>query len=145
MTSFSALIATHAILTTIGYAGLIATNLWLLLLCRVAEPAIVAQAVSTWRALARVFGPMLGAGVLLGFGLAAVAHVSLSSLWLVITYGLVFVAIGVQASVMVPWQLRADAILASGGAVSTRPVAIVLAVFCVAYVGILSLMLLRPV
>lgn len=145
MTYFSALIATHAVLTTIGYAGLIATNLWLLALCRVADPVIVAQAISAWRALVRIFGPTLGVGVLLGFGLAAVAHVSFGSLWLVITYALVLVAIGVQASIMVPWQLRANAILAGGGAISTRPVAIVVTVFCIAYAGTLSLMLLRPV
>lgn len=51
---------------------------------------------------------------------------------------------GIQAAVMMPWQLHASATLARGGTVSTRSVAIVLSTSCVVYALIVTLMLLRP-
>jgi hypothetical protein len=57
---------------------------------------------------------------------------------------LVVVAIVAQARVMIPWQLAANAAIARGERVSTRTVTIVLSIFSVAYVAIVTLMLLRP-
>ena len=144
MTAFSALILTHVILATSGLAGLIATNAWLLALCRSSDATTVAAGVHTWRRLMRVFGPLLGAGILAGFALAFAMSQSLAAAWLIATYALILLMLGVQAAVMVPWQINASATLARGGAVSTRSVAIVLATSCVVYAGIVSLMLLRP-
>jgi hypothetical protein len=144
MTAFAALTVTHVILATAGFAGLIATNVWLLALCRTGEAAMVTAALRTWRGLMRLFGPLLGAGVLAGFALALAIGQSLAAAWLIATYGLILVMMAVQAAVMVPWQLNASATLARGGAVSTRSVAIVLSTSCVAYAAIVTLMLLRP-
>lgn len=141
---FPALIATHAVLTTAGYAGLIVTNAWLLMLCRDADGSVIVAAVNTWRRMVRIFGPLLGVGMLAGFALALLMGMPLSAAWLIATYVLVLVAFGAQGALMVPWQLRAQALIARGATLSARPIAATLALFCVAYAGILSLMLLRP-
>ena len=140
----SALIAAHVTFTTAGYVGLIATNFIVLILCRSSEPAVVLQAVRAWRGSARVFGPLLGIGVLLGLWLAGLTHVGLLSLWLVITYALIVLALGAQAALMIPWQSRAQNAAAAGKSISTRPIVVVLAVFTIAYLSIILLMLLQP-
>jgi hypothetical protein len=139
----SSLIVAHVILTSAGYVGLIAANTWLLLLCRRRDVGLVLAAVSTWRTAARIFGPLLGLGLLLGFWLATIVGVGLGSLWLLWTYGLIVVALGAQAAIMIPWQLRAEGVVRNGGQVSLRPIASVLAVFSIAYVSIVALMVLR--
>lgn len=141
---FPPLAAAHAILTTSGYVGLIAINAWLATLCRNADAAVVLAGVTAWRRLVRVFGPLLGLGVLAGFALAIMMGMPLTAGWLVATYALIVVALGVQAALMVPWQVRAQATVASGAPLSTRPVVATLVVFSVAYVVILTLMLWRP-
>src|ERR1700729_756317 len=139
-----AMIASHAILTTLGFGGLIATNAWLLLLVRDGDPAAASAGIRTWRRAMRLFGPALGLGILAGFALALTMGMPLGAAWLVATYALIVLLMGAQASVMVPWQLRADAAIARGEGLSTRAIVIVLTVAYVAYAGILSLMLLRP-
>jgi hypothetical protein len=141
---FPALIATHVILATSGYAGLIVTNAWLLMLCRNADGSVIVAAVNGWRRMVRIFGPLLGVGMLAGFALALLMGMPLSAAWLIATYVLVLIALGAQAALMVPWQRRAQALIVRGAALSTRPIAATLALFCVAYAGILSLMVLRP-
>ncbi len=64
---YQSLVTAHVILTTKGYVGLIAANLWLLQLCRGRRTEIMMEAISVWRRSARFFGPLLGIGVLLGF------------------------------------------------------------------------------
>ncbi len=137
------LIVTHVVLTTTGYLGLTADSLWLFLLC-LSPAGVEAEAIHTWRRLARIFGPLLGVGTLMGFWLAAMAGISLASPWLVATYAVVVLALGAQALIMIPWQVRADGILSQGGKVRTLPVIIVLVVLFVTYTAILSLMLLKP-
>lgn len=65
-------------------------------------------------ATARVFGPVLGAGVLAGFALALLTGMPLNALWLVATYALIVLALAVQAAIMVPWQLRFERTRNSG-------------------------------
>ncbi len=141
---FTALLAAHVILARAGYAGLIATNVWLLALCSSREAATVRDAVITWRNTARIFGPILGAGMLVGFGLAPVSGTPLSAHWLIAAYALVFLALGAQAAIMVPWQLRAEGALARGEALARGPIVTVIAAFTLAYVAIASLMVIRP-
>jgi hypothetical protein len=141
---FPPLVATHAILTTSGYVGLIAINAWLATLCRNADAAVVLAGVNAWRRLVRVFGPLLGLGVLAGFAIAIMMGMPLTAAWLVATYVLIVVALGAQAALMVPWQARTQATVASGARLSTRPIVATLVVFSVAYCGILWLMLMRP-
>lgn len=134
----------HILFVMTGYAGLIAANAWLLSLCRSNEPATVAAGVRTWRILARVFGPLLGLGVLAGFALAVNMGFPLTALWLVIAYGLIVVGLATQAAIMVPWQLRAESTIANGGVLSVRPIVVVLTVLTLAYAAIASLMVVRP-
>jgi uncharacterized membrane protein len=143
-TFYPALIVAHVILTTFGYVGLIATNAYLLLFFRNGDAAALASGIQTWRRAARIFGPTLGLGILAGFGLAIVIGMPLGAAWLIATYVLIVVVLAVQATVMVPWQLRAGAAIGRGELVSTQPVALVLSLGCVAYVAIVTLMLLRP-
>ena len=144
MNWYAVVIVTHVVLTTSGYVGLIATNAWLLALCRKGDGTSVSTGVHAWRAMARVFGPLLGLGVLAGFVVAIIMGVPLTAGWLVATYALIVLALVGQGAMMVPWQRRAEAALAAGGSLSTRPIAGTLMLFCVAYVGILWLMILRP-
>lgn len=139
------LIVIHVVLTTAGYVGLIAANAWLLLLCASREPGTITAGVRVWRRLARVFGPVLGAGMLAGFALAIVMSMPLNALWLVATYALIVLAMAVQGAIMVPWQLRFERTGGSGAPAPTRPIVAVLSALTIAYIGIASLMLLRPV
>ncbi|HEY6326642.1 MAG TPA: hypothetical protein VIW73_09060 [Candidatus Cybelea sp.] len=141
---FPPVVAAHVILTTLGYAGLIATNAWLATLCRNADGAVVLAGVKAWRKLVRVFGPLLGLGVLAGFALALEMGTPLTAGWLVITYALIVVALGAQAVLMVPWQVRAETSIASGAPLTTRPIVATVWIFSFAYVAILTLMLWRP-
>jgi hypothetical protein len=134
----------HVLCTTIGYVGLIAANVWLLLFLRRQHPEMVIGAIGVWRRSAQFFGLLLGVGVLLGFGLAAIVRAPLASPWLLATYALVVLALGTQAAIMVPWQLRANAILTRGDKAPMGPVVIVLVVLLLSYATMLSLMLLRP-
>jgi hypothetical protein len=141
---FPLAVSAHVILTTLGYAGLIAGNAWLAALCRNADGAVVLAGVKVWRRLVRVFGPLLGLGVLAGFALALKMGTPLAAGWLVITYALIVVALGAQAALMVPWQVRAEAAIASGAPLTARPIVATVWIFSLAYVGILTLMLWRP-
>jgi hypothetical protein len=140
----SSVLVAHVSFTTIGYVGLIAANVWLLRLCRQQHVSAVLEAVSTWRATAQIFGPMLGVGALLGFWLAALLQEPLGSRWLLLTYGLIVLSLGTQAAIMIPWQVRATELVPQGVPVSHQPIAIVLSVLLAAYVSIAGLMLIRP-
>lgn len=140
----SALLIAHIVLVMTGYAGLIASNAWLLMLCRNANAQDVVRAIRAWRNLARTFGPVLGIGVLAGFALAVRVGMPLTALWLIITYALVVLALGAQAAIMVPWQLRVESIAAGGGTPSIAPIVTVLSVLTAVYIAIASLMVLRP-
>jgi hypothetical protein len=143
MTTFQALTVAHMLLTMGGYAGLIATNAWLLLLFRSGETAVVVSAMRTWQRAARIFGPLLGLGVLIGFATALVSGISLVAPWLIVTYALLMLVLVGHAALMVPLNLRVNAI-ASGNSVSTRPIALAISLLLVGYVCIPALMFVRP-
>jgi hypothetical protein len=144
MTTFAGLVTAHAILATLGFVGLIATTVMLLLQCRQFGPDAVIRAIRTWRASARIFGPVLGLGLLVGLWLALAAHISLTSSWLLMAYALIVLAMTAQAGIMIPWQRRAQRAVEAGALVSTRGIVTVVVVFTVAYVGLILLMLVRP-
>lgn len=144
MPVYSSLVVIHAIFTTLGYVGLIATNACLLLFIRDGEAPALRTAIGTWRRAVRIFGPVLGLGILAGFALAVTMGFSLVAGWLVATYVIVAIVMAAQAAVMVPWQFRAEAAIEEGAPISTRPVVLVLSLGCLAYIAILTLMLLRP-
>jgi hypothetical protein len=144
MTYLAALIAGHAILATLGFAGLIATNVGLLMSYRFGAAAIPA-AIGMWRRSVRIFGPLLGAGMLAGIFLATQVGVSLTSLWLLVAYALILATIAAQAGIMIPWQFRALKAAQAGATVSTTAISAAIAVFTCTYIGIMLLMLVRPI
>lgn len=133
----------HVLLTMGGYAGLIATNACLLLLCRTGDATLIAKGVRIWQSTGRIFGPLLGLGVLLGFATAGASGISLLSPWLVATYTLILIVIGGQAALMVPFNVRARR-LANGETVSTAPIALAISLLTVGYICIPALMFVRP-
>ncbi len=139
-----ALTVAHVTLAMAGYVGLIATNAWLLLLARNPNAETVFSALRAWRRLERIFGPLLGAGLLAGIALAVVSGFSLTSAWLLTVYGLILGTLAIQAAIMVPWQLRAERVVESGAQLSTRPIVLVVVTFSVAYLTIATLMFARP-
>lgn len=139
-----ALLLTHVLLATSGYVGLIAANVYLLFVTGNRDANAVAAGLTAWRKSTRIFGPLLALGVLLGFGLAAIFHISLLSTWLVITYVLVVAALGIMGGVMVPWQIRSDRSLAAGVLPPLLPVRVVLTSLAVIYTAIIGLMIARP-
>ncbi|HTU81759.1 MAG TPA: hypothetical protein VMF61_06495 [Candidatus Acidoferrales bacterium] len=143
MTTIPLLVA-HVLLVTAGYGGLIAADAYLLFLSASRDAEAVLAGVRAWQRTARVFGPMLGLGVLCGIGLALTLQVPPASLWLVWTYVLVIAAIAVQALVMIPWQRRAAGALAGGTMPSLGVVRVALVALAVFYSAIMTLMLVRP-
>jgi len=141
---FYAVLVGHVLLTTAGYGGLIATTAYMLFVAGVHEPQTVRAALAGWQRSARIFGPLLGLGLLLGFSLAGMLHVPLGSAWLLVTYVLVAVAMGVQAGVMVPWQIRSGRNLAGEALPSLKGPRFVLVTLSVIYTAIVGLMIVRP-
>jgi hypothetical protein len=141
---FYALLVAHVLLTTAGYMGLIAANAYLLFSGGIRDAQDMREALAIWRRSVRAFGPLLGVGVLVGFGLAVMLHVPLGSTWLVVTYVFIVVAMGIQGGVMVPWQIRAGRNLATGTLPALGSVRLVLATLSVVYTAIIGLMIVRP-
>lgn len=139
-----ALLLTHVLFATAGYVGLIAANVYLLFVTGNRDVNAIVAGLSAWRKSTRIFGPLLALGVLVGFGLAAMFHVSLISTWLVITYVLVVAALGIMGGVMVPWQIRSDRSLAAGVIPPLLPVRVVVTSLAVIYTAIIGLMIARP-
>lgn len=134
------IIVLHVTLTTAGFIGLIAANAWLLVLCSAPNPPADA-ALKTWRRVAQIFGPMLAVGVLCGFAVSILLGIPLTEPWLVATYILSAVALAAQLGIMIPWHLRADKILASGGHIATRPIVVVLWTLSIVYVSLITVMM----
>lgn len=138
------LLVVHALFTTAGYCGLIAVNAYFLLIGASNDPAAIRAALVAWRTAARIFGPMLLLGIVLGFALAQLLHVSLTAMWLLVTYALVVVSIAVQAAIMIPWQVRSSRSLEAGTVPPMTPARIVLTSLSTVYTAIVALMLTRP-
>lgn len=135
---------THVLLTTIGFVGLIATNASLAVICIGGTVETVGAAVVAWRKSSRLFGPLFAAGVLFGFAVANAMGLSLASRWIIITYILIVVAIGVQLGIMLPWQLRSNRTLPQGAVQSNVPVITASVLLCLSYCLIVGVMLFRP-
>src|ERR1700736_95685 len=100
------LLALHVCCTTLGLGGLVCANVLLALVAGGADAPALARMVRVTLLANRIFGGLLGAGVLLGLATVGAEHVRVNSTWLVITYALVVLGIAFQAAVAIPWQLR---------------------------------------
>lgn len=136
--------ALHVCLTTMGLGGLVSANAFLAAMSG-SDREQFRRGVGYSLTLNRVFGPMLGLGILLGVGLIVTARLSPTTGWLLTAYALVVAGIAFQAAVAVPWQLRAmrpgDATTA---AIDRRTPLLIAAVFALDFVAIVFVMVLKP-
>lgn len=144
MTLFWILLVAHVLLTTAGYAGIIATHAYMLYVRRSQNLDAIRAGLSAWRNAAQTFGPLLGIGVLIGFGLAGAMHVPLLSRWLIIAYILVALALATQAGVTIPWQLRSARAVEAGAVPAMGPIRFAVVWMSLIYTALLIVMLARP-
>jgi Predicted integral membrane protein (DUF2269) len=148
MTTAALLIAAHIICTTLGYGGLIAANVALAFVARRGEPHSTAAAVGAVLGIERLFGPLLGVGVLLGMAILAALHLPGSAPWLIVTYVVIVAGIVLQGAVAVPFHLRylraaeSGAVLAGENA--ARTAAWIAVAFAAMFVLLVTLMVARP-
>jgi hypothetical protein len=142
------LIAAHVICTTLGHAGLVCCNVWIAVLARPQAAGISGETVRTSLLMNRVFGPLLGAGIVFGFVVAAASRISPFAPWLVLTYAAIALALALQAAIGIPWHLRTLRAISEANvpavAVDTRAPVLVAGGFVAAYVTIVLLMVVRP-
>lgn len=144
MTLYWILLISHVLLTTAGYAGIIATHAYMLYVSRSQNIDAVRAGLTAWRNSAQTFGPLLGVGVLVGFGLACAMHVPLLSRWLIIAYVLVALALATQAGVTIPWQLRSTRALEAGTIPAMGAIRFAAVWMSLVYTALLVVMLARP-
>jgi hypothetical protein len=149
MTTPSALlIAAHVICTTLGYSGLIVGNVALAVVARRGETQSTAVAFQAVVAIERLFGPLLGIGVLLGMGTVAALHLPGSAPWLIVSYVLIVIGLALQGAVAIPFHLRylraseSGAVLAHDNA--ARTATWIASAFAAMFVLLVTLMVARP-
>jgi hypothetical protein len=137
------LLALHICCTTLGLGGLVCANTLLAVAAGRAEPPLFRSIVSLSLLLNRIFGGLLGAGILLGFATMGSAHVPATATWLVVAYLLVISGIVFQAAVAIPWHLR---VLGSAMPAPdpTRPARLIAAAFLVQFVLLVADMVVKP-
>ena len=138
------LLAAHICCTTLGLGGLVSANGTLAAVAANAHGDAFRRGVGYSLALNRVFGPLLGIGILIGFALMAAAGIAASSRWLLIAYALVVAGIAFQASVAVPWQRRALAADPDDAAIDRRTPLLAAGIFALDFVAIVFVMVLKP-
>lgn len=134
----------HVLLTTVGYAGLIASNAWLLLYISQGVQKAAFEVVRAWRSTTRLFNAAVGLGVVFGFGAAGITHASLTSTWLIWTYLFMIAGMAAQMALLVPSQRRAERQTQPVQRLA-KPVIAALLALTLAYAAIISLMVNRPV
>jgi hypothetical protein len=107
ITGFGLLLAAHVFCTTLGYAGLACINIWLAGVSRTGDASAIAIAARSSLQVERIVGPILGAGIVLGFAVAAIAHIPLTMGWLIAAYVLIALGGATQALLAVPWHVQA--------------------------------------
>jgi predicted integral membrane protein DUF2269 len=144
----TALVAAHVTCTTLGYGGLISANLWLALVARSREQAVMASALRATEIVVRIFGPLLGVGILFGAATMGAMRVPASSSWLVATYVVIVLALAVQVTIAIPWYRRTSRSLTSASpaavAVDVRVPAFVAAAFAFSLALVVTLMVAKP-
>ena len=135
--------AAHICFTTLGLGGLVATNAFLASMAGTDRDTF-RRGVGFSLALQRIFGPMTGIGILLGFAVMGIARISATAGWLLLAYALVVAGIVFQGAVAVPWQLRALRSNDAGATVDQRTPQLIAAVFGLNFVAIVFVMVLKP-
>lgn len=137
------LLALHVCCTTLGLGGLVCANVLLALIAGRVDALALARIAGFTLLANRIFGGLLGAGVLLGLATMGVAHVPPNAAWLVITYVLVVLGIGFQAAVAIPWQLR---VIRAPDSVASpaRTARVIAAAFALQFVLLVFVMVVKP-
>jgi hypothetical protein len=142
------LIAAHVICTTLGYGGLIVGNVALAFVARRGETQATAAAFGAVVGIERLFGPLLGVGVLLGIGILAALHLPGSAPWLIVTYLVIVVGLVLQGAVAVPFHLRYLRAAENGAVLpdehAARTATWIAAAFAAMFVVLVTLMVARP-
>jgi hypothetical protein len=143
MTLMLWLVALHVCCTTLGLGGLVCANVLLALTAGGADAPSLTRMAGVSLLGNRIFGGLLGAGVLLGLATMGAEHVPANATWLVLTYALIVLGIAFQAAVAVPWQLR---IVRSAETVTApaRTARLIAAAFLLQFVLIVFVMVVKP-
>ena len=139
----AALLAAHVVCVTLGYSGLIISNVLLAITARTRDTAAFGTTVRSSLMISRTFGPLLGVGVLMGFAVMGVMGIPASSAWLIATYVLIVLALALQGAVATPWHIRALRTTPENVgtvALDARTPALVATGFVIAFVLIVTLM-----
>ncbi len=147
-TPSSLLIAAHVICTTLGYSGLIVANFALAVVARRQEAQSTAAAFGAVVTIERLFGPLLGVGVLLGIATLVALHLPGSAPWLIVTYVVIVVGLALQGAVAVPFHLRhlraAETGATFAGEDAARTATWIAIAFAAMFVLLVTLMVARP-
>ena len=147
-TGVSALVAAHVIFTTLGYSALIVANVSVALRARESQRPAWTDALRTAITISRIFGPLLGIGILLGIAAVFATHLPAFSPWLVATYALIVLALVLQAAVALPWYGRSLRAATPGAtqeiAPDRRAPAVFAGAFATAFAIIVALMVMKP-
>jgi hypothetical protein len=137
------LLALHICCTTLGLGGLVCANTLLAVTAGRVDAALFKRIVSFSLVLNRIFGGLLGAGILLGFATMGSAHVPATATWLVLAYVLVVSGIAFQAAVAIPWHLR---VLGAADSVAqpARTARLIAAAFLLQFVLLVVDMVVKP-
>jgi hypothetical protein len=134
------LVAAHIICTTLGYGALIISNVGLAVAARSRDPVALRTGLQTALAIERIFGPVLGVGVLLGIATLFVMRVPAFSPWLIASYALMVLALVLQG-IAIPSHIRG---LRDPLSVTSLTSTLVAAGFASSFILIVALMVTRP-
>lgn len=137
------LLALHICCATLGLGGLVCSNVLLALTLEGADAESLRRTARLSLLGNRIFGPLVGVGVLLGLATMGVAHVPANATWLVLTYAIIVLGIGFQAVVAIPWHVR---ILRSAETVAApaRTARLIATAFALQFVLLVFVMVVKP-
>jgi len=137
------LIALHICCATLGLGGLVCANVLLALTAEGADPESLTRTARVSLLANRVFGPLVGVGVLLGLATMSVAHIPANATWLVLTDAISVLGIAFQAVIAIPWHLR---IIRSAETVAApaRTARLIAAAFALQFVLLVFVMVVKP-
>jgi len=137
------LLALHVCRTTLGLGGLVCANVLLALTADGADAQSLTRMAGFSLLANRIFGGLVGAGVLLGLATMGAEHVPPNATWLVLTYAIIVFGIAFQAIVAIPWQLR---IVRSAETVTApaRTARLIAAAFLLQFVLLVFVMVVKP-
>jgi len=137
------LLALHVCCTTLGLGGLVSANFPMALAAGHADPLLLARMAGSALIANRIFGGVLGAGILLGLATMGAAHVPPTAPWLVSSYALIVLGIAFQATVAIPWQRR---VVDSAQTVAhpARTARLIAGAFLLEFIALVCVMVVKP-